>query len=97
VSRKTVPISVSARAIEPAAGRRVAAGVIDARSDEWVSDRNSRTQNDDAKDAPAHLPGFVLDLAAERSLTETVALCWLAPCALAWFWLVHAMSGRARF
>ena len=40
---------------------------------------------------------LVLDLAAERSLTEVVALCMLTPVALYWFWLMHAMSGRARF
>ncbi len=90
MSRKSVPFSVPSR---PSDGPRGVAGVIDAHSDEWVSDRNGGTQ-----DAPAQSgPGFVIDLAAERSFAETLTLCGLAPFALTWFWLAHAMNGRARF
>jgi hypothetical protein len=39
--------------------------------------------------------GLKLDLAAERSLTEVIALGMIAPLALGWFWLMNAMSGRA--
>ena len=96
MSRKSVPFSAPARPAEPAAGRPVAARVFDAHSDQWVSDRNSGAQGADDTQAEAR-PGFVIDLAAERSLAETLTLCALAPFALTWFWLVHAMNGRARF
>ncbi len=88
MSRKSVPFPAPAGASGEAAARRIAPGVIDAHSDEWVSDRNSGAK------PPA---GFVLDLSAERSLTEVLALSALAPFALGWFWFLNAMSGRVRF
>ena len=90
MSKKTVPFSVPAKS----AGARSPASdvVIDAHSDDWVSDRNDR-----GKDGPAVAPSLVLDLAAERSLTDVFALSVLAPFALGWFWLMHAMAGRVRF
>ena len=39
---------------------------------------------------------MILDLAAERSLTEIMALAMLVPVALYVFWLIHAMDGRVR-
>ena len=66
--------------------------MIEARSDEWVSDRNEAAARTARQRAD-----LVIDLAAERSLTEVVARGMLAPLALGWFWLVNAMSGRARF
>ncbi len=91
MSKKTVPFSVPAK---PASAKRPAADiVIDAHSDDWVSDRN------DGADRPAEraAPSLVLDFAAERSLMEVFALSMLAPFALGWFWLMHAMAGRVRF
>jgi hypothetical protein len=94
VSRKSVPFSVpggAARPDAPADGRRPA--VIEAQSDEWVSDRHDGTQR------PGDRPetGLLLDLAAERSWTEIVVLSALTPLTLTGFWLINAMSGRARF
>jgi hypothetical protein len=96
VSRKSVPFTVpggAARPDGPAGGRRPAPGVIEAHSDEWVSDRNDGTKPWDARSAS----GLLLDLAAERTLTEIVVLSMLTPLTLTWFWLINAMSGRARF
>jgi hypothetical protein len=67
--------------------------VIDAHSDEWVSDRHDGTSETPKHAAAASL---VLDLAAERSLSEVFALSMLTPFALGWFWLMNAMSGRVR-
>jgi hypothetical protein len=96
VSRKSVPFGApngSPGAAGPTGGGPRAPDVIEARSDEWVSDRNSW-----AKESAARaVPGLLLDLAAERSLTEIVMLSMFTPVALGWFWLIHAMSWRARF
>ena len=91
MSRKSVPFTVP-NGSQPAGGRRPAPRMIDAHSDEWVSDRNSAR---DSAASPAS--GLLLDLAAERSLTEIVALSLFTPVTLGWFWLMHAMSGRVRF
>jgi len=93
VSRKSVPFTVpggSARA--SAGGARRGPETIDAHSDEWVSDRNTGGKD---KGAPPR-PEMILDLAAERSLTEIMALAMLVPVALYVFWLMHAMDGRVR-
>ena len=95
MSRKSVPFSVPEGAARPAGDRRSRRepGLIDAQTDEWVSDRNSGS-----RDAPAGLgPSLVIDLTAVRSLAEVAALCMLIPIALGGFWLLHAMSGKARF
>ena len=91
MSRKSVRFTVRGG---PAAGEGPGGAprgpeTIDARSDEWVSDRNTGA----AAAGPREL---VLDLAAERSLTEIWAISLLTPMALGWFWLVHAMNGRVR-
>jgi len=89
VSRKTVPFSVPAKG----AGSRLAPDVvIEAHSDDWVSDRHAR-----AEDRPTAAPSLILDLAAERGLMEVFALSMLAPFALGFFWLINAMKGRMRF
>ncbi len=96
MSRKSVPFTVpggSTRGPGSAGGARRGPEVIDAHSDEWVSDRNKGANNSAARPDPA----LVLDLAAERSLAEVMALCMLTPIALGWFWLTHAMNGRVRF
>ena len=89
MSRKSVPFTVpeGRRAPMRPGGRPK---VIEAHSDEWVSDRNDG-------DPPVGRPDLLVDLAADRSLTEIFALSLLAPLALSWFWLMHAMAGRVRF
>ncbi len=89
MSRKSVPFSVP----EGAGRGRRAPGVIEAHTDEWVSDRNSGAR----EKAGDPNPSLLLDLAAERSLAEVMALSMLAPFALGWFWLMHATTGRVRF
>ena len=96
MSRKSVPFTVpggAGRPDAPAGGRRAAPEIIEAHSDEWVSDRNDGTKRADARSASS----LLLDLAAERSLTEIFTLSMLTPVTLTWFWLVNAMSGRVRF
>ena len=91
MSKKTVPFSVPAK---PASARRPAPDiVIDAHTDDWVSDRHA------GEDRTTHWagPSLILDLAAERGLTEVFALSMVAPFALGWFWLMNAMAGRVRF
>ena len=90
MSKKSVPFSVPAK---PASARRLGPDVvIEAHSDDWVSDRHA------GGDRPTHPPGpgLILDLAAERGLMEVVALAMLAPVALGFFWLVNVMGGRVR-
>ena len=97
MSRKTIAFSMPATARGEAAGagaRRPAPDLmIEAGSDDWVSDRNVRAEETSARAAG---PSLILDLAAERSLIEVMALSCLAPFALGWFWLVNAMAGRMR-
>ena len=94
MSRKTIAFSMPATAREPTtAGKRAPDIVIEAGSDDWVSDRNVRAEETSAR---AGGPSLILDLAAERSLIEVMALSCLAPFALGWFWLVNAMAGRIR-
>jgi hypothetical protein len=73
--------------------RRRGPELIEAQSDEWVSDRNNGVKDPGARPGA----GLLLDLAAERSLTEIVVLSMLTPVTLSWFWLINAMSGRPRF
>ena len=107
MSKKTVSFAVPATA----ARRRASAGpetsgLIRASeprpvgSDAWVK------EEDDPAAEPFRLSRgfghsgeatFVVDLAAERSLTEVIGLSALAPFMLGWFWLVNAMTGRPRF
>lgn len=90
MTRKTVPFSVPAK--PASAGRSKPDVVIEAHTDDWVSDRHA------PGDRAAHSPGpnLILDLAAERGLVEVVALSVLAPMALGFFWLLNATVGRAR-
>ena len=53
-------------------------------------------RRDEASGRPVWI-SLLLDLAAERSLTEIFTLSMLTPMTLTWFWLVNAMSGRVRF
>ena len=90
MSKKTVSFSVPAK---PASARRPTTDVvIEAHSDDWVSDRHAR-----GEDRPRAAASLVLDLAAERGLMEVFALSMIAPFALGFFWFVNAMTGRVRF
>jgi hypothetical protein len=95
VSRTSAPFPVPRGAARPerSSGRRRSPEVVVAHPDEWVSDRNDR--GDEPSSPPG--PSLVFDLAAERSLAETIALSVLLPITLCWFWLMNAMTGRARF
>ena len=73
----------------PAGGAHCSPKVIEARSEEWVSNRESKTKESAS--------GLLLDLAAERGLTEIVVLSMMMPIALSWFWLMHTIRGRMRF
>lgn len=86
--RKTVSFSLPAKSNRP--GRDI---MIEAGSDDWVSDRHGR--GGEASTHPA-APRLILDLAAERGLIEVFALCALAPFALGFFWLMNAAAGRVR-
>jgi len=93
--RKSVPFSVpngAPRTGEARGGRSPEA--IDAHFDEWVSDRNS---GEPRSQQPEDNASFLLDLAADRSLTQVIALSMFAPLALGWFWLKNAIRGRVRF
>jgi hypothetical protein len=81
------------RSDTPRGVRRPTPDVIEAHPDEWVSDRNDETK---PSDAPADR-NLLVDLAAERSLTEIFALTVLTPMALTGFWVLNAMKGRVRF
>jgi hypothetical protein len=88
VSKKTVSFSVPARG---SGAPRPPGVVIDAHSDDWVSDRHARGEN-----RKVVAPSLLLDLAAERGLIEVFALSMLAPVALGFFWFINAITGRAR-
>ena len=85
--RKTVSFSVPAKSSPE---RDI---MIEAGSDDWVSDRHGH--GDEASTHPA-APSLILDLSAERGLIEVFALCVLAPFALGFFWLMNAAAGRVR-
>ena len=111
MSKKTVSFAAPTKSARPREGGGTEGSAERARStsanagreagaDAWV-----REQDDLAAEpfrlSPAFreggVPSFVVDLAAERSLTEVIGLCILAPLALGWFWLMNVMAGRARF
>lgn len=72
-------------------------------SDEWVRDRAPRDASGPSPDAEAPMrarvaigAGLTIDLAAERSLMEVMALSFAVPFALGWFWSAHALARRER-
>jgi len=111
VSKKTVSFAVPAKGVRPREaggtegspeGARSPSpnAAADAGSDAWVREQ------DDLAAEPFRMTSafgevgaatFVIDLAAERSLTEVIGLSILAPFALGWFWLLNAIAGRPRF
>jgi len=91
MSRKSVPFTAPGGPERPnASAPRRPPQLIEARADEWVSDRN------DGIEKPGPGAAFVVDLTAERSLAEVVALSFAAPVVLGGFWLLRAMMGRSR-
>ena len=85
MSRKSVPFSVP-----EGSGRARPPKVIEARTDDTVSDRHSGEH-------AARPEGLSVDLGADWTLTQIVALSLLTPLALYGFWLLRVMSGRVRF
>jgi hypothetical protein len=110
VSRKTIAFTMPAREprageqgldeVDRPSGRRAPLGADGpgAESDDWVRDRDFGRASEPASPAlAAARASLVIDLAAERSLVEVMALSVLAPFALGWFWLMNAVSRRYRF
>jgi hypothetical protein len=106
VSKKTVPFSMPASAPrsrkqepvaldEPSSPRAEPSDFAGARPDDWVRDRDFVAGPSPADDALAP-PRVLLDVAAERSLMEVLALSFLVPFALGWLWWVNAWAGRGR-
>jgi hypothetical protein len=106
VSKKTVSFALPSKEARrreapglEAAGEMLANEAGEAGADAWVKVENDPTAE------PFRLnhtfdggsPTFVVDLAAERSLTEVIGLGVLAPFALGWFWFMNAIAGRPRF
>ena len=70
----------------------------DPKSDQWVRDNDARPSRipDALSNAPGVGANMMIDLAAERSLTEAMALSVALPFALGWFWWAHAIARRQR-
>jgi hypothetical protein len=74
-------------------------------SDQWVEHRNTDVAPIFASmpfagvwPTPPAMRAFMVDVAAPRSLPEVVALSFIVPPMLGWFWLYNAMNrfaGRA--
>ena len=97
MSRKTVAFSAPALRspaddTKPASPAPPAAEVTEA----WVRNRAVSASPLDSADLPLTAL-LTIDLAAPRTLAEVYFLSFFTPMALGWFWLLHAMSGRARF
>lgn len=92
MSRKTVSIAL------PAKAARAEASALP-ETEEWVRERDpGADQPWPAQDptAFARRP-MLIDLRAERSLAEVLALSAVVPFALGWLWIARAMTGRMRF
>ena len=106
MSRKTVIFKMPA----PDSSRRdealvaeVAQGEIIApsESDSWVRERELQPVVDLAPQAPARLASYApmsvsFDLAAERNLSQIVALSMAVPPMLGWFWFANAIDRYRR-
>jgi hypothetical protein len=80
VSKKTVSISVPAKT--SSVGRPARHGA----SEDWV--RNPDFGGDDPM-SMSGTQGFVVDLAAERTLFQVLVLSAFVPLALGWYWLMR--------
>jgi hypothetical protein len=86
---ETVPLAADDKA--PRAGGTAS------KSDEWVRDTARTSEPSPIADPPPAPPvGVTIDLSAERSLAETMALSVTLPFALGWFWFAHAVAGSQR-
>ena len=85
MSRKTIAFALPAPLAPSAPGKGRSATI--GASDAWVANHE-----------PADIGGdraaqtLLLDLAADRTLFEVLALSFIAPFALGWFWFVRAMA-----
>ena len=72
----------------------------DAESDRWIQARDSPALAAFAPAAPERAasvePGATLDLRADRTFAEVVALSLTLPLALGWFWAVNAFDRYRR-
>jgi len=107
MSRKTIvfnmPIPDAGRAGEPLASEPLEGEIVAAgEPDRWVSERRI----DKPRDAQAPGGGFFglpdavgsvpFDLAAERNLSQVVALSLALPPVLGWFWCANALERYRR-
>ena len=103
MSRKTIvfnmPAQDAGRANEPLEGEIAAPG----EPDRWV--RESQIEQPSSAGAPASAffaasgapaSGLPFDLAAERNLSQVVALSLALPSALGWFWCANAFERYRR-
>ncbi len=72
--------------------------VNELRPDEWVRDNDAEPSR--IADAPSRAlavgASMTIDLSAERSLVEAMALSCTFPFALGWFWWANAIARRQR-
>jgi hypothetical protein len=72
----------------------------ESRSDEWVRDSVLDAEPAPIPDPPSRALAFgasmTIDLTAERSLIEAMALSLTLPFALGWFWWANAIARRQR-
>lgn len=72
----------------------------DPKSDQWVRDNAlpaGPSRILDPRSGPfAAGANMTIDLSAERSLTEAMALSVMLPFTLGWFWWAHAIARRQR-
>lgn len=96
MSRKTVAFSAPAPR-PPAADAKPASPAPPATevTEAWVRER-AVSADPGVMDLPL-AAALTIDLAAPRTLAEVYFLSFFTPMALGWFWLLHAMAGRARF
>ncbi len=95
VTGESVPFTADERSLRDAGP--------DSKTDEWVRNRPflDAAGLSPVPDPPP-LPTFAvgasvtINLAAERSLMEAIALSWMTPFALGWFWYVNATAKRRR-
>jgi hypothetical protein len=104
VSKKTIAFTMPAgprpRApvvLDGLTGESIPVGVSD-EPDDWVRDRDLRHEGDPPPTAGQTLRPFAVgasvtvNLSADRTLMEAMALSWMAPFAIGWFWYVNAMT-----
>lgn len=92
MSRKTVAFPVPSPATKQPTARRSRAT-----PDSWVSrSEPAAPPQEEPEKAPPRGFELVIDLAADRSLVQVMALAVFVPFALGWFWLTNALNDRLR-